>query len=146
MVPVVTAISAVFGFLGTAVGGLFGFKGDQARTVQKALETLKGLNDAEAQSVVAQAEAIAAILSNGSFLERNWRAVFMCILIAILVASFFGYIPPHFNDPLSPMMERIFNLLEIGLGGYIVRYGVRDIVREFNIAGILKQIIGKKVL
>ena len=139
-------ISSIFSFLGTAVGGLFGFKGEQAKTVQKALETLQGLNDTEAQSVVAQAQAISSILNNGSFLERNWRAAFMVILIAILVASFFGYVPPNFNDKLSPMMERIFNLLEIGLGGYIVRYGVRDMVREFNIAGIIKQVISKKVL
>jgi uncharacterized membrane-anchored protein len=142
----VPIIAAIISTVGTFIGGVFQFKGDQAKTVQSALTTLQGLNDNEAQSVVAQAQAISAILNQGSFLERNWRAVFMCILMAILVSAFFGFVPPHFNDKLSPMLERIFSLLEIGLGGYIVRYGLRDMIREFNIASILKEIISKKVL
>lgn len=135
----ITAVSSFF-------SGLFSFKGDQAKTVQTSLETLSELQDSDSQSVVAQAQAISAILTQGSFLERNWRSILMIELVVLLTCGFFGWVPPHFNDPLSPMMQQVFDLLKIGLGGYIVRYGVRDMIREFNIAGIVKTLIEKKVL
>ncbi len=140
----------LIGLLASGIGsfftGLFGWKGEQAKTVQQSLSTLEGLQDSESQSVVAQAQAIMGILTQGSFLERNWRAVLMVELMVLLTAGFFGYVPAHFNDPMSPMMLEVFRLLEIGLGGYIVRYGIRDMIREFNIAGIVKTLIAKKVL
>lgn len=139
-------LGAVFGFAGTATKGLFGFKGDQAKVVQTSLETLKGLNDDEAQAVVAQAQAMAAILTQGSFIERNWRACLMILLTVLIGCAFFGYVPPHFNDPISPMLERIFSLLEIGVSGYIVRYGIRDMIREFKLGSIIQALINKKIL
>lgn len=140
--PVITSI---FSFLGTALTGLFGWKGEQAKTVQQSLETLKGLSDTEAQAVVAQATAIAAILTQGSFLERNWRAVAMCGIMLLIGCYFFGYYPANIEKPLPPMLERLFSLFEIGLGGYIVRYGIRDMIREFKIADIIKTLIQKKL-
>ncbi len=139
-------VSAIFGFLSTFTKGLFGFKGEQAKVVENSLETLGKLNDTEAQAVVAQASAMASILNNASFLERNWRAVAMCLIMALIAAYFFGYAPPGIDKPMSPMMERLFNLFEIGLGGYIVRYGIRDIVREFQLAKIIKDLIAKKIV
>lgn len=139
-------VAAVLGFFSTVAKGLFGFKGDQAATVQKALETLSKLNDAEAQSVVAQSQAISAILTQGSFLERNWRSAAMVGIMVLIVAYFFGYAPPNIDKPLSPMLARLFDLFETGLIGYISRYGIRDIIREFKIANIVQALIAKKVL
>jgi hypothetical protein len=138
--------AAILAFAGTFFTGLFGFKGDQARTVQSSLETLKGLNDAEAQSVVAQSQAIGAILTQGSFLERNWRAIAMVGIMILIVAYFFGYAPPNIYKPLPPMLDRLFSLFEIGLVGYISRYGIRDIIREFKISSIIQELIKKKVM
>ncbi len=132
--------------LGSFFTGLFGWKGEQAKTVQQSLSTLQNIQNSEGQSVVAQTQAIMGILIQGSFIERNWRALLMVELIVLLTCGFFGLVPPHFNDPLSPMMQNVFRLIEIGLGGYIVRYGIRDMIREFNIAGIVKALISKKVL
>lgn len=143
MIPIVTSI---LGFASSFFTGLFGFKGDQAKTVQASLETLKSLNDAEAQAVVAQSQAIASILTNGSFLERNWRSIAMIGIMILIIAKFFGLAPPHIDDPLSPMMQRLFDLFEIGLVGYISRYGIRDIIREFKISSIIQSLINKKIL
>lgn len=138
-------IIPLFSTVSTFFSGLFGMKGDQAKTVQQSLSTLQGLNETEAQAVVAQANAIAAILTQGSFLERNWRAGFMVVLIVILVSNWLGYTPPNFEAPISPNMQQVWELLKIGLGGYIARYGIRDIVREFKIADIVKTLITKKI-
>lgn len=139
-------IASLFGFLGSAVSGLFGFKGEQAKTVQTALEVLSSVNQVDAAVLPAQANALAVILSQGSYLERNWRPVLMVLLIIIVASWFFGYLPPHFNDPVSPMMERVLTLLTIGVGGYIPCRTLEKIATQFNIASILKQIIDKKVL
>ena len=139
-------ISVLISTIGSAIGSFFNFKGDQARVVEKSLETLSTLNQTEGQSIIAQASAISAILTQGSFLERNWRAVAMCLIMVLIGAYFFGHTPSNINGIMPPIIGRLFDLFEIGLGGYIVRYGIRDMIREFNIATIIKSLINKKIL
>lgn len=138
-------LSALFGFLGSGIKGFLGWKEAQADTVKSALAVVSSIDDNDAQSVTATANALQVILTQGSFLERNWRAWLMVGLMTILFASFFGYVPPHFNDALTPMMSQVFELLKLGLGGYIVRRGIVDVVRLFNIGSILKTLINKKL-
>lgn len=139
-------ITPILTFLGTAIRGFFGFKGDQVKVVEQSIETLGKLGDLDAQAVVAQSTAMASILTQGSFIERNWRAVAMVGIIVLIVCYFFGIAPPNIDKPLSPMMSRLFDLFELGLGGYIARYGIRDIVREFQLSTIIKTIIQKKLV
>lgn len=139
-------ISSIFGFLGSVVSGLFGFKGEQAKSVQSALELLKSVNDVDGQAAAAQAQVLTNVLTQGSFLERNWRPVFMVILMGIVVAFFFGYEPPHLNDPMSPMMAEIWELLKIGLTGYMSLRTLEKIVTQINIGSILKSLINKKII
>lgn len=138
--------SALFGFLGSAVSGLFSFKGDQAQTVQSALELLKSVNDVDGQSTTAAAQALGAILTQGSFLEKNWRPVFMVVCMIIIVCAFFGFVPPHLNDQLSPMMEKIWTMLEIGIGGYLPLRTFEKVMTQINISSILKTLINKKIV
>lgn len=143
--PVLSLIGSIFGFASTFVSGLFGFKGDQAKTVQSALDLLKSVNDVDGQAITASASAISSILTQGSWLERNWRPALMILLIIIVGSWYFGYIPPHFNDPVSPMMDRVLTMLTIGVGGYVPCRTLEKIVTQFNIAAILKKLIEKKL-
>lgn len=138
-------LSMLFGFLGASVKGLFGFQGDQAKTVQDALGVLKSVNDTDGQVAVATSQAISAILTQGSFLERNWRPLFMVILMAIVVSFWFGYSPPNLNREMTPMMQQIWDLLKIGLGGYLPCRTIEKVVQQINIGSILKTLIGKKI-
>lgn len=142
--PVILA--ALFGFLGRGVSGLFSFKGDQAQTVQSALKVLSDVNATDGQVTVAASDAISSIMNNGSFLEKNWRPVFMIVCMVIIVCSFFGWVPPHLNDPVSPIMERVWTVLEIGLGGYMPLRTLEKIMNQLNIASIVKTLISKKVV
>jgi hypothetical protein len=143
MIPIITAIfSGLFG-LGKSI---LGFKEAQTEAVKGALDVVKSIDNNDATSTAALANALQQILTQGSWLEKNWRSWLMVLLIVIIGCVFFGHVPPHFNDPLSPMAERCFSLLEIGLGGYIARRGIVDVVRMFNIGSILKTLINKKVL
>lgn len=125
--------------------GLFNFKGDQAQTVQKALEVLKSVNATDAQATTAAAEALSAILTQGSFLERNWRPVLMVVLMMILICSFFGLVPSHLNDQVSPTMDKIWTLLQIGLGGYLPLRTFEKVMAQVNISSILKTLINKRI-
>lgn len=139
-------ISAIFGTITSLFSGLFSFKGDQAKTVQSALDVFKSVNDSDSQSVTAAASALQSILTQGSFLERNWRPLLMCILMGILVASFFGFVPTHLNDTVSPTMEKIWTLLQIGLGGYLPLRTLEKVVQTLNIGSILKALVNKKIV
>lgn len=139
-------LGVILGFVGNLFGGIFNWKQAQAETVQKTIDLIGNIDKNDAQSVAALANSLQIIMSQGSWLEKNWRSWLMVGLMMILFCSFFGYVPPHFNDALSPMMEKCFGLLEIGLGGYIARRGITDIVRSFNIAGVLKTLIEKKLV
>lgn len=144
--PFVAIFTSLFSSIGGMVSSLFGFKGEQAQSLQEALKTLGEVDANDAKSVVGLANAMQIILSQGSWMERNWRAWGMVGCLVIVGFSFFGYVPPHFNDPLSPQMIRIFDLLTIGYGGYIARYGIRDIVKTMQIGSVLKAFISKKIL
>lgn len=138
-------IASIFGFLSSAVSGLFGFKGDQAKTVQSALDLLKSINDVDGQSVTAASQALSAILTQGSWLEKNWRPMLMVVCIIIILASFFGFVPSHFNDPVTPMMDKVWTCVMIGLGGYIPCRTIEKVITQINIGSILKALIAKKL-
>lgn len=138
-------LAALISTVGSFVTGFFNFKGDQAKTVQDAMKVLGEVNAADSQSTVAAAQALSSILTQGSFLEKNWRPVLMVILMIILVFSFFGYIPSHLNDAVSPTMDKIWTLLQIGLGGYLPLRTLEKIVSQMNIGSILKALINKQV-
>jgi len=139
-------VSALFGFLGSSIKGLFGFKESQAAVVNKTLDIVKSIDDNDASRVTATANALNAILTQGSWLERNWRAFLMSALTVSLIASWFGYVPAHFNDAMTPQMQEYFRLLEIGLGGYIAKNGIVEVVKMFNISSVIKTLVDKKVL
>ncbi len=138
-------IAAIFGFLGSSVKGLFGFKEVQANIVNKTLDIVKTIDDNDASRVTATANALNAILTQGSWLEKNWRAFLMSSLVLVIISGWFGYVPPHFNDALTPKMQEYFKLLEIGLGGYIAKTGIVEVVKMFNVSSILKTMVNKKV-
>lgn len=139
------ALIALFGGLSSIFGSFFNFKGEQAKTVQSALDLLKSVNDVDAQAITASAQAISAILTQGSWIERTWRPCLMVMLIVLIGCWFFGYIPPNFNAPVSPMMREVLDLLKVGVIGYVPCRTVEKVVTQLNIGSILKQLIQKKI-
>lgn len=131
--------------IGGAFSSFLGFKGEQAKTVQAALETLKELDAHDAQAITASAQSISAILTQGSWLERTWRPILMLLLIVLIGSWFFGYSPPNFNAQISPMMREVLDLLKVGVIGYVPCRTVEKIVTQMNIGSVLKELIRKKL-
>lgn len=139
-------IMGLFTTISGFFSGLFGYKQEQAKTVQGALEVLKSVNDTDGQSMTAAAQVLSAILTQGSWLEKTWRPVFMVVLMGIVISFWFGYVPPSFNDPMTPMMQQVWDLLKIGLGGYLPLRTIDKLVQQLNIGSILKELIRKKMV
>ena len=136
------AIAAV----GSLISGIFGFKKSQGDAIQAAVKVVSEVNSSNSQREQAIATIIAAENSNGYWLAAVWRPMLM-VFFAILIGSFwFGYVPEHLDKPMSPMMEELFTILKIGIGGYIPARTLEKIVHNMNVGAVLKKFIEKKVL
>lgn len=63
---------------------------------------------ARSQAGIIQAEA------QGNWLQRSWRPIIMLVFAAIVLAGTF------FNLPILSDTSRFWDLLEIGIGGYVI--------------------------
>ena len=74
----------------------------------------------EAQSAVLVEEA------KGSWLQRSWRPLVMLVFAVIVLVGTFT------NLPILDDTSRFWDLLEIGLGGYVVGRGGEKILQAFT--------------
>ena len=138
-------LTSLFGAIGTGIKSFFGFKQHQAETLQSALQVLGDVNVSNAQREQAIATIIAAEASSGYALAAIWRPLAMLVFLGIIVSAWFGYVPPHFNEQMSPMMARIFDLMQLGIGGYIGGRTIEKIVSNIGLSSVLKKFIEKKL-
>lgn len=140
---------AILGVIGQAVSGFFGFKGQQADTVKTALQVLGDTNTSNAQREQAVATIIAGEAASDSPITRVWRPLAMLVFLVdlhiMLWALITGNFPKELMATLPPIMERVFDLITIGIGGYIGGRTLEKIISQINIGGVLKQFISKKL-
>ena len=70
-----------------------------------------------------QANVIIAELKSGSFLAQNWRPITMLTFVAIIANNYILYPYLALFWSAAPVLEippDMWNLLKIGLGGYVV--------------------------
>ena len=77
----------------------------------------------EQEQLKAKAAIIIAEAKSDSWVTRNWRPVTMLALVASVLAYWFGITPTDPTTGLSiiplSVVERLFTLVQIGVGGYI---------------------------
>ena len=138
--------SLIFGGITSFISGIFGLKQSQANIIEQAIRVAGDVNASEAQREMAQAQILVAEMNSGSWIGRNWRPLLMMVFCGIIISFWFGYVPPHLNAPMSPMMMEIFELIKIGMGGYIGGRSIEKIFNTLNLGKVLKAFIEKKVL
>ena len=77
----------------------------------------------------ARVEAQSAVLveaAKGSWLQRSWRPLVMLVFAVIVLVGTFT------NLPILDDTSRFWDLLEIGLGGYVVGRGGEKILQVFT--------------
>ena len=90
---------------------------------KKQLETdiLQLLIAVEEKTITEQAAAIREE-ARGNWLQRSWRPIVMLVFTLIILARTF------LNLPILADTSRFWDLLEIGLGGYIIGRGSEQLV------------------
>lgn len=73
-----------------------------------------------------QADVIKAEANSHSWLARNWRPILMLVFTYIVAHNF--VIAPLFGIPSVPIPPDMWELLRIGMGGYIVGRSVEKIM------------------
>ncbi|MEI3422601.1 MAG: 3TM-type holin [Butyricimonas faecihominis] len=91
---------------------------------KKQLETdiLQLLIAVEEKTITEQAAAIREE-ARGNWLQRSWRPIVMLVFTLIILAGTF------LNLPILADTSRFWDLLEIGLGGYIIGRGSEQLVK-----------------
>lgn len=92
---------------------------------KKQLETdiLRLLIAVEEKTISEQAASIREE-ARGNWLQRSWRPIVMLVFTLIILAGTF------LNLPILADTSRFWDLLEIGLGGYIIGRGSEQLVNS----------------
>lgn len=81
--------------------------------------------DYENKLLDSQKEIISSEAKGESWLQRNWRPLLMLVCITIICNNYL--LVPYFKIPSAVLDDRIWNLIELGTGGYIVGRSVEKI-------------------
>lgn len=76
-----------------------------------------------------QAEVITAEAKSEHWLTANWRPITMMVMLGLIVSRWFGWESDHM-DPAEYLMA--WELLKLGIGGYIVSRGVEKSVASWK--------------
>ena len=134
---------------GGAVGGMIASALGVANTPDAVAAAIKADPDAaikirqiEAQleqtKLAVRGEVVKAEATGESWLQRNWRPLTM-IWFSVLVGGYwFGFTPENLSEE---SVLSLFNLVKIGIGGYIGSRGVEKVTKTLTGSGVLSNIL-----
>lgn len=76
------------------------------------------------------AEVIRAEATGESWLQRNWRPLLMC-LFGVIVANNY-IVVPLFQTPMADIPPDMWDLLKLGVGGYVVGRSVEKGIKVWK--------------
>jgi hypothetical protein len=116
-------VSGVFGVIDKAIED----KDEAARLKAKLQEmVLTG----QMKEIEAAAQVIVAEAQGESWLQRNWRPMLM-ILFGVIVGNNY-IVVPLFGTPAADIPPDMWDLLKLGVGGYVVGRSVEKGVRVWK--------------
>ena len=120
--------------IGPLVGGLFGLidksveDKDQAAQIKAKLQQM--VLTGQIKEIEAAASIIAAEAGGESWLQRNWRPLLMCLFGLIIANNYL--VVPLFGTPMADIPPDMWELLKLGVGGYVVGRSVEKGVRVWR--------------
>lgn len=136
-------LSTVGGFVSDGIKGFFGIKQANAENLGKAIEVINSSNISAAERETAIAAVIQAEANSGYWLSAVWRPLFMLMLCIIVISYCMGWTTPNLLKPMpeASMMAQLFELLKIGVMGYMPLRTVDKIVEAIARSNTTKTII-----
>jgi|TARA_R110002020_G_scaffold161365_3_gene346480 hypothetical protein len=97
---------------------------------QKAMQELnKALVTHSADIEKAAASVVIAEAKGEGWLQRNWRPLTMLSFLGLLFLYWFGVHPENLSDQV---VMKLFDLLQIGIGGYIISRGAEKGIKTWK--------------
>ncbi len=113
--------------VGKVIDGLF--TSDEERLKAKN-EVFKVLQEQQLELQKLQTEIVLAE-ANGNWLQRSWRPILMLAFGFIVI--YVKFIAPLFSLPIPPLENEFWNLLQLGIGGYVVGRSAEKIAGNITI-------------
>lgn len=138
-------VTGVLGVIGTGVKGFFGVKESQVEGIHKTIEAIGESNSSAAEKEKAIAAVIGAEMQSGYWLAAVWRPLVMVALAGIVLAYFMGFTTPELLAPIpeGSSMREVFELLKLGLMGYMPLRTVEKIASQVNAGKIINNLVQK---
>lgn len=70
--------------------------------------------------------------AKGNWLQRSWRPILMLAFGFIVI--YVKFIAPLFNFPIPELENEFWNLLQLGIGGYVVGRSAEKIASKITIS------------
>lgn len=103
------------------------FTSDEERIKAKN-EIFKVLKEQQLELQRLQTEVIVAE-ARGNWLQRSWRPILMLAFGFIVI--YVKFIAPLFSLPIPPLEDEFWNLLQIGIGGYVIGRTGEKMIKEY---------------
>ena len=103
------------------------FTSDEERIKAKN-EIFKVLKDQQLELQRLQSEVIIAE-AKGNWLQRSWRPILMLAFGFIVI--YVKFIAPLFALPIPTLEDEFWNLLQIGIGGYVIGRTGEKMIKEY---------------
>jgi hypothetical protein len=134
-------IDTILGLVNTAVDKIFP---DKTEALKVKGEIEKTILQNEATITLAVAEIIKTE-AQGGWLQRNWRPLLMLTCIFIVANNYILY--PYIilfggKATVLELPEKLWNLMTIGVGGYVVGRSAEKIIEKTNGKGIIDTVTG----
>ena len=113
--------------VGKVIDGLF--TSDEERLKAKN-EVFKVLQEQQLELQKLQTEIVLAE-ANGNWLQRSWRPILMLAFGFIVI--YVKFVAPLFQLPIPPLENEFWNLLQLGIGGYVVGRSAEKIAGNITI-------------
>lgn len=110
------------------IGNLFP---DPEQRAKAEAETYKQLLDHQAEIESAAAKIIQTEAASSHWLAANWRPLTMLIFVGLITARWFGWAAPDLSDA---EYIKLWDIVNFGLGGYVVGRSVEKIVPALSAA------------
>lgn len=124
-------LQGILSAAGSAAGKFFDNKAKQAEFMVELQRTLMEYVSSNEQ---ARASLIMGEIQGESWLQRNWRPVLMLSIVSIVVNNYIltPYIALFFSVNVAlDLPEKLWNLMMIGVGGYIPGRSLEKAVKTY---------------
>lgn len=110
-------IGSILGIVTPVINSIFPNPEDKLKAQQMQNDITTALIAQQNVLVQSQAGIIMAEAQSGSWLARNWRPITMLVFVFLVVCHWFGLNASGISEA---QYLSLFDLIKIGLGGYVV--------------------------